>query len=69
MSKIEFPIGSRFECDGIIYEVCQADTCLGCSLFYEEEIECLDRHRRFGNCSGNFRSDGQDVNFVQVGER
>ena len=69
MTKTEHPVGSRFEIDGIIYEVRPAHSCQGCSLYIEEENECLDRHGRFGHCDGNNRSDGQDVKFVQVGER
>lgn len=68
MTKIEHPVGSRFECDGIIYEVCPTYSCEGCALLIEEENECLDRIDRFGLCSGKFRSDGQYVKFVQVGE-
>lgn len=64
----EYSIGSRIEIDKIIYEVRPADNCQGCSLFYEEECECLDKNWRFGECSGNLRQDGKDVMFVKVGE-
>ena len=66
----EHAIGERFEVDRIIYQVRPAPTnpCQGCSLFIEEENECLDHEMRFGHCGGTHRTDGQDVNFVQVGE-
>lgn len=66
MSKIEHPVGSRFECDCIIYEVRPAYSCKGCSLYIEEENECLNSHHRFGFCDSYNRTDGQDVKFVQV---
>lgn len=63
-----YPIGSRIEIDKIIYEVRQADNCQGCSLFIEDECECQDKKHRLGVCSADFREDGKDVIFVQVGE-
>lgn len=66
MSKIEMPVGSRIEVNGITYEVRAADTCRNCSLYYEEENECLDPHGLFGYCGAEYRSDGKNVNFVQV---
>lgn len=72
MTKVkEHAIGERFEIDHIIYEVRPADSCScqGCSLYIEDENECLDRHLRFGHCGGNVRTDGQDVKFVQVGRQ
>lgn len=65
----EYSIGSRIEIDKIIYEVRPADLCCqGCSLFFEEEYECLDKNFRFGACSGHLREDRKNVIFVQVGE-
>lgn len=64
----EHTIGERFEIDHIIYEVRPAHSCQGCSLYIEDENECLDRHLRFGHCGSCHRKDGQDVKFVQVGE-
>ena len=43
----EHAIGERFEIDHIIYEVRPAHSCQGCSLYIEEENECIDRHGRF----------------------
>ena len=44
MSKAkDHAIGERFVIDHIIYEVRQADTCAQCSLWVEDEGECLDR--------------------------
>ena len=71
MAEKEHAIGERFEVDGIIYEVRPSPTfsCQGCSLHVKEENECLDRIGRFGHCGSSYRKDGQDVNFVQVGEK
>lgn len=69
MEKNENAIGERFEVDCIIYEARPAPTCRGCSLFVEEEGECLDRTGRFGYCGHVHRKDGQNVIFVQVGEK
>ncbi len=70
METKEHAIGERFEVDGIIYEVRPAPaSCQGCSLFIEEEGECLDRIGRSGYCDSVHRKDGQDVIFVQVGEK
>ena len=68
MTKVrEYAIGERFEIDHIIYEVRPADSCQGCSLYIEDENECLDSHLRFGHCGSGYRTDGQEVKFVQVG--
>jgi len=64
----EHAIGERFEIDHIIYEVRPAHSCQGCSLYIEDENECLDGKLRFGHCGSCHRTDGQDVKFVQVGE-
>lgn len=73
MAAKEYAIGERFEVDCIIYEVRPAPltplSCQGCSLFVKEENECLDRPVRFGYCGSAYRKDGQDVIFVQVGEK
>lgn len=63
----EYEIGSRLVFDKLIYEVCPADSCLGCSQYIEHENHCLDYNGRFGCCCGTFRRDGQDVIFVHVG--
>ena len=70
MTKTEHAVGSRFEVDGIIYEVQLTESCRGCACFIEGEGECTDsRSYRFGMCCSGQRSDGNDVRFVQVGER
>ena len=70
MAEKEHAIGERFEVDCIIYEVRPApSSCQGCSLYVKEENECLDRACRFGHCDSAYRKDGQDVIFVQVGEK
>lgn len=69
MSKAkDHAIGERFMIDHIIYEVRQADACAQCSLWVEDEGECLDTTGRFGSCARNARSDRKEVVFVQVGE-
>ena len=71
MAEKEHAIGERFEVDCIIYEVRPEPplSCQGCSLYVKEENECLDRTGRFGHCDRSYRKDGQDVIFVQVGEK
>ncbi len=71
MAEKEHAIGERFGVDRIIYEVrpAPAFSCQGCSLHIKEENECLDRTGRFGHCDSFYRKDGQDVIFVQVGEK
>lgn len=67
MTKIkEHIIGERFEVDHIIYEVRPSHLCKRCSLWVENERRCLDLLKRFEHCSGEYRTDGQDVIFVQV---
>ena len=68
MKAKEHAIGDRFEIDHIIYEVRPAHSCQGCSLYIEDENECLDSQLRFGHCGSCHRTDGKDVKFVQVGE-
>ena len=69
MTKIkEHIIGERFEVDNIIYEVRPSHLCKGCSLWVENERKCLDLLKRFEHCGGEYRTDGQDVIFVQVDE-
>lgn len=67
-NSFEHAIGDRFEVCHLIYEVRQADSCNGCSLYINEENECVARDRRFGQCSASYRTDGQNVKFVKVGE-
>ena len=63
----EHPVGSRFEVDCLIYEVRLSDSCVDCACHVD--CSCIDVFaNRFGFCSSNVRSDGNNVIFVQVGE-
>lgn len=63
------PIGQRFECDGLTYEVRKADHyCRGCACYLRrpgEEPECTKKYS-FGLCGSFCRSDGKSVIFVKV---
>lgn len=69
MSKIkEHAIGEKFIVNHIIYEVRPAHSCRNCSLYVESENECLNKNGQFEDCNGNYRTDGQDIKFLQLGE-
>lgn len=66
---IEHFLGEEFEMDKLLYKVVLSDSnCFGCDLFYDDECVCMNYNWRFGVCSSEMSSDGQDVNFKFVRE-
>lgn len=67
-TKLDIPIGERFNWCGLVYEVRVGSSCRDCSFYVDEHHVCAAfNYARFPICGWSLRKDGKSVIFVCVG--
>lgn len=67
-TKLDIPIGERFNWCRLIYEVREGSSCRDCSFWFDELHVCAATfYAHFPFCGTCIRKDGKSVIFVCVG--